>query len=304
MTRAICVPFHQYTNFGHDFYQPLWTHFIQSMTKYRNEYDRLYVVDSNWGIPSGDYTIIQKQHDGHHWVQFKDALPYVQEDAIFFMDNDVVISKPGVIDSWFRYADNGYDVVSAFDGSGSYNLKLAVQKKFPLMKEYDSQRIVSYYFLLTRSLLNKIPDIDFDVKEYEDGTYISEIDYTTKEDRSDSFGYFTIKMMATNPKIKAIDDDRNSIYFDNRNQGEKGKNLGFYHIRAGSSIPYLLSCKHFDHEKTYWEYIDGQPRVEYIRQCAWYKYLGGNPEEIVKDSKVGMEVFTDYYKKFMEYHNL
>jgi hypothetical protein len=75
----------------------------------------------------------------------------------------------------------------------------------------------SYYFILTKKLLEKTatPNLDFSPYSPPPGTYIPPLKYTTKiGDWFDSFGLFTIYMLATNPTIFTIYDDRSSIYYD------------------------------------------------------------------------------------------
>ena len=124
MSRAVCVPFHRYHPHADEHYKIYWELFKKSLEYFRDDIDHLYLIDSYWGFTGDDIkdlgvptTIIPKEKDGHHWVQFKTALPYLKEDYVLFLDNDVVIYDNEVVGSWFLRAKD-YDLVTAFDGSG------------------------------------------------------------------------------------------------------------------------------------------------------------------------------------------
>ena len=50
MTKAIVTAFHKYTPFGTEYYQPILDFYLKTMKKYKDEYDKVYFVDSNWDI--------------------------------------------------------------------------------------------------------------------------------------------------------------------------------------------------------------------------------------------------------------
>lgn len=259
MNRAVIIPFHQYTPFGHEFYQPLLNYQLKTYKKYRNEYDQLYLIDSEWGIPeSDDYIVLKKEIDGHHWVQFKWAIPKIKEENMLFMDNDVLLFDKGIIDNWFKKIEEGYEIATAFDGSGDYF------KHTPhWMQAAGWKRMGSYYFILTKKLLSQIPNYDF-----------APIDIDGKH--FDSFGLFTSQW------TKFILEKKVFKIIDHRNRKPSDP---YFHIRAGSTIPYLLASKHYGHEDDYWNYLKNQPKEEYLRQCRWYRFIGGDPSEIEEDSK-------------------
>ncbi|MEK6882796.1 MAG: hypothetical protein AABY22_24445, partial [Nanoarchaeota archaeon] len=71
------------------------------------------------------------------------------------------------------------------------------------------------------------------------------------------------------------EEDKSSIYLTSegiKRDPEQGKNLGYYHIRAGSTPAVLLAWKQNDPSK-YWDYLNNQPKQEYLRHFAWYWYM-------------------------------
>lgn len=271
MSRAVIVPFHKYTPFGREFYMPLFNTFVKNLKIWESEFDRLYIIDSDYNFTEEEKkkvldlvpntVFLKRELDGHHWIQYKWIIPKVIESDMLFIDNDVVITEKGVVKNWFSQIKKGYDFVGSFDGSGQH--KDEIWEKYPLMKKMDAVRMGSYYFILTKKLLEKIGDYTFD---------------PLPEEGFDSFGKFTLQMLDTNPKIYEIEDDRSDVTFH-----PLKTNLGYYHVRAGSRIPYLLASKKYAHENDYWDNLKTQPHSEIRRQAEWYQYMGGDIEELLKD---------------------
>src|SRR5882724_8912056 len=110
MTRAICVAFHKYTPFGDEFYEPLLDFFLQQIKKYEDEFDRLYIVDSNWNIDplklvDIQSTVIKVNPHLRYYDAYKEILPQIKEDLVLFMDNDMVVYKHWRIDTTFNILD-------------------------------------------------------------------------------------------------------------------------------------------------------------------------------------------------------
>ena len=103
MTTAIMTTFHKYTPFGGEYYSPILDFYLQQMKKYRDEYDRLYLIDSNWGIPeSPDYTVVKVDPSLRYYDAYKQVLPQIKEDLVLFLDNYSIIYKKGIIDGIFK----------------------------------------------------------------------------------------------------------------------------------------------------------------------------------------------------------
>lgn len=303
-SRAIVTAWHQYTPFGSEFYQPMFDFYLKNIEQYRDEFDKLYFINSDWKFPSGDFEVIEKERDGHHWTQFKDAIPKIKADKLLFLDDDVIIYRKGVIDNWFKQLDT-FDACVEFDGAGG--LKHVAWEKFPEMKDKEAEKIGSWYFAVNKELLNKIGDLDMDPHYYSDGEYIKSLDYYAKQgDWTDSFGIFLWQLLDNHAKLYEIEHERSRIYIDGtRTTFEtKGKDLGYYHVFSGSAPAYLLATEKYGNIDTYKDYLEHQPKNEYLRQAAWYQYMGGNPERIVLDAGVELVKWEEYMQKFKDYHGL
>jgi hypothetical protein len=278
MTRTIVMAFHKYTPFGGEFYNPILKFQLRNLQKYYtypyHEFDKLYLVDSNWDI--GDsidprdvpYTVLKVDPSLRYYDAYKEVLPQIKEDLVLFMDNDMVVYKPDIIASTFRQfrdivdLDNngeeikGYDVVSIMDTIGTWKTdKLLLGNKF-----------CPYWFATRKNLLMKYLGVDWSPDSMPD---------------FETLGKLTKAMVEDGIKTWEMADDKTEV--TNWNPLETGKTLGYYHIRAGSTIAYLLATKKYGNIKTYDDYIENQPHSEIVRHCQWYAYMGGNPTEIYND---------------------
>lgn len=287
MTKAIVTAFHKYTPFGGEYYEPMLDFYLQQMRKWVKEYDKIYLVDSNWDIDLfGKYKawnittqdwnveVIKVDPSLRYYDAYKKVLPDIKETAVLFMDNDMVIYKPKMIEDAFEFLREGYQVVSILDTIG---------KTFP---EIGYKSKVCPYWLCTRKeLLMNYLKVDWSPDKMPD--------YET-------MGQLTEAFIIDRVKIYEWEEDKNSIYYDGTK--DEKKNLGYYHIRSGSVPAYLLATKKYGNQETYWNYINGQPKIEYLRQCAWYEYMGGDATEIIIDA--GVENWNDYMSKFIKFHGL
>jgi len=263
MSKAIVVAWHRYTPFGKIYYEPLLDYFLQQMEKYQDEYEKIYFLDSTWEIDfikaikklrATKFKIIKVDPSLRYYDAYKKVLPQVEEDLVLFMDNDMVVYKPNIIFKTFGLLSDpskNIDVVSIYDTCGTYTTdKLNGKNKF-----------CPYWFATRKELLMKYLDVDWgpDMPEYE------------------TLGKLTKKMLEDGIKPYELEEDKT----------DKGKDLGYYHIRAGSTIAYLLASKHDtpEHQKQYWDYLKNQPKSEILRHCKWYTFMGGDPQEIISDLK-------------------
>lgn len=282
MTRAVLVNFHLYTPYGDQYYEPLLTSFLQSMRRYADEYDKLYLLDSNWNIDLRKIEgmkaeIIRTDPSLRYYDTYKHSLSQIDADLILLMDNDTVVYREGKIAEAFSKL-NEFDVASIYDSCGTYTTdKLNGKNKF-----------CPYWFSAPKHLLVNYIDVEWgpNMPEHE------------------TLGKLTEVMLADDLKPYEFEEDKSNCLFDGTQDGEKGKDLGYYHIRSGSLPAYLLATKRYGDQATYWKYLNEQPKSEYLRHCAWYQYMGGNPTTIITDSLGAGFDFKDYYQRFIKYHNL
>lgn len=265
MTRAILVCWHKYTPFGGEYYQPIFEFFIQQMEKYKDEYDKIYFIDSTWNFTDDDYEkmksvkgmLVKVNPHLRYYDAYKEVLPQVKEDLVLFMDNDMVVYKKGKIAEVFsilKYSQA--DVVSIYDTIGTMKVDLPDGKN----------KFCPYWFATRKDTLMKYLNVDWSPDS---------MPYT------ETFGLLTEAMLKDRLKPCEWPEDKGEVL--SRNPLETKKNTGTYHVRAGSTIAYLLATKHYGDIKTYEDYLRNQPRAEILRHCSWYQYIGGDASEIVSD---------------------
>lgn len=283
---CIVTSFHNYTSmFNHKYFDVLLDYYIDNLRKWDDEVDKVYLLDSGWGIKTDHpkVEVVESDPNKRYYEAYKWILPQIKDDKVLFLDNDMVIWKKGVVKNAFDILDEGYDVVSIYDTCGTYKTdKLNGNNKF-----------CPYFFCTKRELLMKYLDIEWAplMPEYE------------------TLGLLTHKMLDDGIKPYEIKEDKDSIYFDGTK--DKGKKLGYYHIRAGSTPAYLLTHKHFGDKKTYDDYIKTSPKREILRQLAWYYWMTEEQtkerEDVVKmmpDLGVDLVDWVDYSRKFIKFHGL
>lgn len=253
LTKAVVVAFHNYCwTMNHRYFDMILDYFMKNFKEvWGEEVDMLYLIDSTWGIdPEVDLGskvhVIKVPENLRYYDAYKQVLPDVKEDAVLFMDNDMVVYRKGIVANTFKKLEEGYDVVSIYDTIGRTFPELGGKSKF-----------CPYWFATkTKTLMN-----------------YRYVEWGPNMPEHETLGALTYAMLGDGLKPFEIEEDKTV----------NGKDLGYYHIRAGSVPAYLLTTKHFGDPKTYWEYINNQPTSETLRQCNWYDLMGGNTVEIRKD---------------------
>lgn len=250
MTRAVLVCFHNYCpNWDHKYFNVISDYFMKNYKEFwKDEIDKLYVLDSTWDFNYEDdkLEVIKVDPKYRYYDAYKMELPKVKEDYIMFMDNDTVVYRKGVVDATFKKLEEGYDVVSIYDTIGRTFTKLMFKSKF-----------CPYWFATKTQTLMKYLGVNW-------GPQMPE---------HETLGRLTREMLNDGLEPYEWEEDKT----------DEGKDLGYYHIRAGSVPAYLLTHKHFGSQDTYWDYLKDQPESEIIRQCNWFDRMGGDTSEIRSD---------------------
>lgn len=306
MTRAIITAFHKYTPFKGEYYEPLFDFMFNWLKEYRDEFDMVYLIDSNWGIKDDLkelltwVKVIKVNPSLRYYDAYREVLPKIKEELVLFLDNDFVIYKKNIMDEAFallngEWVDEKYhpvegpkiDVVTITDTIGEYKTdKLVYGNKF-----------CPYFFATKKDILMKYRDIEWgpNMPEHE------------------TFGKLTEEMLNDGLSVQEMREDKSNFLFNGYKDGEKGKDLGYYHIRAGSTPAYLLATLHGGDMKTYYDYLRNQPKTEYLRQVAWFWYMCYRTRNekimrdlirVLQDSRVKEEEWYKYFKDFVSYHNL
>ena len=305
MTKSIVVAFHKYQPYGGEYYEPILDFFLQSMQKYKNEYDRIYIIDSNWNIRKNhqihinvyedkNISILQVNPSLRYYEAYKEVLPQIQEDLVLFMDNDMVVYREGIIRKTFDKLDSSlpsvdvlghdnatYDVVSIYDTIGDYKTD----------RLHGKNKFCPYWFAAKKELLMQYQEVDW-------GSHMP---------HSETLGKLTEAMLNDGVESYEWEEDKSSLLFDGSesypNGTGRGKDLGYMHVRAGSTLPVLLAWKKEGSEE-YQKYLDTQPKSEYLRQACWYQYMGGDPTEVCSDVEITKEMWDNYYNKALVYYGL
>lgn len=300
MTKAILVCWHKYTPYGDCFYEPMLDFFLTQMKKFEDEYDMIYLIDSTWNIDPKKIKgmkakIVKVNPSLRYYDAYKEVLPQVKEDLVLLLDNDMVVYKPHKIRGAFahlEFSSEHPDVVSILASIGEYKTdKLNGRNKF-----------CPSWFATRKDLLMKYLDID----------------WGSNMPHSETFGKLTEAMLNDGIKVYEWEEDYSKLEIDSKvfwqdsSSDTKSKDLGYYHIQAGSTASYILSCKQY-YPVQYQEYIIKQPKIEYLRQFMWLDYMcqTTNNEEILqailsflKDVEVSKNSWERYRKNFINYHGL
>ncbi len=339
MNKAVCMAWHRYHPHVGEYYRAIWDYWLSFLPLWEKSFDMLYLVDDFFGFTEEDknklnqilgedrWKIIPQEKEGHHWVQFKTAMPHIKERYCLYLDNDVVI-YPGfdkTVDTWFKQAEKD-KLVTAFDGSGS--LLEPMQARFPFLKKMgvasgmkeQCQRMGSYYYILDRDCLQWV-DIDLSPKQpYPIGTVLDRISYTTKKgDWSDSYGYFSTYIFDLYgggiENYHEIPDYRFSLLIMDGKIVEQGTYPTrpevmptYYHIRNGNLGCYLLTTKKHDID-AYKKCVEISAPYEALRLLAWFDVYSmykwsEDIMAIAKDFSVEEDLWKEYMLKFEEYHNV
>lgn len=300
--RAIIVPWHQYPPQRiTSYYRIYFEYFKKLLRKWKDEFDFLYLIDHYWDFTQkdkedlteilGDRWSIRIPTTHNHWDNLSDILPAVKEDKVLIMDLDTLVYKKGLIKEKFDLLDR-FDLVSMFDGSGG--MRDLIWAKYPILKEKDVLRIGAYFMFARRDILL---NMDFSPKYYSPGTYLPELDYTTVEgDWLDSFGEATLKIMAKKPKVSFVEDDRGSVYLDEKGiaVANQRENTGCYHLRNWNlGLHFINESKR--NKEAYEKFMSITPGMEACRLLGWLWLIAESVDLLSDDLKKDiLKVVKDY----------
>jgi hypothetical protein len=303
----VVMCWHNYVpHLDHKYFNVLYGHFLNELDIWGAEVDRIYLLDSTWDIDRvpAMAKVVKVDPNKRYWEAYEDIIPEL-EGNVLFMDNDMLVHKEGIIKNYFDKLSD-YGVISIYDTIGP--LTELVNQKWPFMG--GQTKFCPYFFMSRASILQSIPNLKLGTIHYDKGTYIKELDYTTKEgDWGETLGEATIKLLDWGVKPLEVPEDKSSTYIDGHE--DNPKRLGYYHIRAGATPAYLLTHRNLGDRKTYDDYIANQPKSELLRQLGWYWYMNDkNPYkvdpndilEVVNDCGYNHEDWLKYMDRFISFH--
>lgn len=254
MTKAVLVSFRNYVWLeDHKYFDVIFDFFMKNFKEHwYDEIDKLYILDSKWDAVYDDpkVEIVKVDENLRYYEALKEFLPKVKEDLVMFLDNDMVVAEDKFIADAFKLIENGeYEVVTIMDTIGTWTTdRLKLGNKF-----------CPYFFACPKDLLMKFR-------------------YSHWQPQMPDFetlGELTKDMVNAGVKVFEIEDDKN----------HPPLNKNFYHVRAGSTLAYLLTTKHSESESAlqYWDYLRYQPESEIRRHAWWYDLMGGDSSEVIED---------------------
>ena len=139
-----------------DYFRVLFGYFLQNLNLWVDEYDRVYVIDSDWhfnqnekdkflAATNGKGIIVKANPNTPYMTSFKQVLPYIMEDKVLFMHEDTIIHKKGFVKKIFDDLDK-FDIVSAFETIGTLTDK--INEKWPVMNGHSGFATALFGFKL------------------------------------------------------------------------------------------------------------------------------------------------------------
>jgi hypothetical protein len=237
----------------------------------------------------------------------------LKEENVMLLDNDFYLYKKGLIKKAFDHLKDDKKVVSMFDGSGG--MSEVIWERFPYLKGKYLRLSPPCIFAKRKLLLN----MSFDPMYYQAGTFIPDLDYTTKEgDWLDAFGEAMVKVLreVKEDEIEFIPNDFSSLLLhdDGRILEDKREEYGcgYYHLR-NSSLGFCLAnerLKDKSPNSSYRQRLGITPGIEGLRLLAWAWLIGERDENfkraimgVVEDYGVLAEKWAEYIEKFKDFHS-
>lgn len=310
MTKAVVVPFHPGTFAPTKHYRVFEKAWLACWKKWRHLIDKAYIIDHGWDFKGKDKKFKVFKIEKSHWDNMAEVIPKVKEDIIILMDCDTVFYSEIEMERILRDMEK-VDLSAIFDGSGGVNLAKKYDFLKPNKNRTERRRIAPYLCFIKRDLMMKT-SLDFAP--------------VGGGDFQDSFGKWTGEVLSHNPKIRELEDDRNTLRLNKDGAIEKDtwldgpgykwsepmdeiKRLGYYHIR-NFTLGLNLVNGFRDDRATYLHYKRITPFSEAMRCLAWLQALTvrfGTPDQLSRILPVahdfGATNWGEYVDNFEKYHS-
>jgi len=324
-TRGMMSMFHASPGVYDNRYQwILWDYCLEHIARYKDEFDVLYIIDSN-----SNFTDVEKNHireksgcsdakiikpDFKHWEQSQKLWDLCTEDHLALFDHDMIFLRKGIIDAGFSALDNEYDVVSIFE-AGAYTTQgiwPRIIEKFPVMN--DKTKFALYFWVTKVAQMKQMGEFSFRSHHYNVGEYIKELDYTTQEgDWVEALGQLTITMLGKGLKVLELENDLFRLPYLHLKafEGKRGKDLGYHHIRGGQRAAYLLTTRNIIPERTaYDKWIKHKPKQQVVSDLAWFWNMDTASKfhndviEVVHELGISDDLWMLYVERMKEYYHM
>lgn len=304
-----------------DFFKVLFGYFLHNLNLWVDEFDKVYILDADWNFTkkekdalakaTNDKGVIMETNPNTPYMQaFKEVLPKIVEDKVLFLHDDTIIYKKGFVKKIFDDLEK-YDIVSAFELIGTLTDK--INKKWPAMNGYSN--FASCLFGFKLDVLRSLEDFEDEaIYQYEAGTYIPELNYTTVDgDWMETLGRVSIRLLGKGANVLQIKQDKSNLFFQTEIKGEKNSVPEWHHLRGGIGPGRMLTNKHYGWPKQYKDDCSDYIISENLRKFAWYWFANQNPYfnikekyiwEVLKDLGVDKDSWFAYLEEFKKFHSL
>lgn len=307
MTRACVLVFFQYFPRIDNQYQTQSTVFFNQVMKWMQYVDNFYIASGDWDFKSlPENTKLHIEDMRSHWHYLNTLTEMVEEDSILYLDPDILVYDPEVINKGFEALEN-YDVAGILDNSAT----LPLENKFDLFKPNKNRgvrrRFTPYMTFIKTDL-------------------VKGLDFTPVAGKYDSMGYLTHEVMKKGANYFEFEDDRNTLRLEKdgtmtkdtwldgspylwSTPHDKIKDLGYYHVRNSSVGLSMLKEFKSDHS-AYERRKATMPFSEVIRLLSWqylYDELSGEDwrveyEPVLNDLGVSGEMWNSYIQELHNYY--
>ncbi len=97
MTTAVVIPFFHFNAVSKQTSRLLFTYFLKHLKVWRDEVDKVYIIDSGDFIPETPGIDIIKKPRQSHWQNLNEAMNTINEDKFIILDSDTIFYRKGVI---------------------------------------------------------------------------------------------------------------------------------------------------------------------------------------------------------------
>lgn len=203
-------------------------------------------IESIWDQENKVF-VIKKSQDIPHYLLHGGCLnllyPHITKKYFLILDSDNFIYQKGIISKMVSEMENtNLDVVGIENNAASRLIIEAAKARF------QTVGLSPRFCFFRKSLVDKVPDIDFSAKSWPKGTYLKPIDYTVPDtfpsdyaidfDCAETLVWLAMQVFTLTTKIRFIPLDEPgryhvgsfssvSYHFDKRNRPEAFKSLNF-----------------------------------------------------------------------------
>lgn len=177
----------RFLDFWYAFYKTYW----------RDEVDELRVVE--WPYMEGSYG---------HGRAMRQLLLQTKCDYVMLIEDDFYIYKPGFVDRYFRYLENGlHDIIGSPRSFCTPGVERRAAERFGVMRAPQGDTGVAFwpcfFFAKREDLLHTYQE--FGKHVWDKGEYIHELDlYTEQEERGDTFFYASMQLRRKLLRVRAV----------------------------------------------------------------------------------------------------